>query len=795
MQRFICVHGHFYQPPRENPWLESVEVQDSAFPYHDWNERITAECYGPNGQSRILNERDEISELVNNYSWMSFNFGPTLLSWLESQRPDVYQKVLEGDKQSQERFSGHGSAIAQAYNHMILPLANDRDAATQILWGIADFQHRFGRAPEGMWLAETAVDTRALELMAKHGIKYTILAPHQSKRIRRIGDWDWRDTAWGNLDPTMPYLARLPSGATITVFIYDGPISRSLAFEGLLNSGDLFAERLRSAFRDDRQHPQIVNIATDGETYGHHRIHAEMALSYAIRKLSGSHQAQVTNYGEYLARHPPTHEIEVFDHSSWSCIHGVERWKSDCGCNSGMRLGWRQHWRGPLRAALDWLRDEMARIFDAEGRKIFRDPWEARDAYVAVVLDRGESARKAFLDAQSAHELTEREEVTGYQLLEMQRHAMLMYTSCGWFFDELSGIETVQVMQYAARGLQLARQVAGEDFEPRFLELLAEAKSNIEEIGDGRNIYLEQVKPAMVDLGKVASHYAISSLFERYGENTVVYSHDVRREDHTVRVGGRRKMAFGRIHVRSRITQDSATYSYGVLHLGDHNVSGGIRAFQGLGSYEQMKSEIVELFLREDVPDLIRAVDRQFGAGTYSLRLLFRDEQQKIVRVLMDSALQEAAALYRSFNREYGPLARFLTDIDAPVPDRFRVAIAFSLHEDLQSVLSRDDVSVDSVSPMLEQIRRSGVSPEVVGLEFVFRKVLQRAAARWQESPDDADAVNAMERILAVMEILPFKVNLWAAQNSAYETVHQKAAGTNPRSVAIAKRLRVAAGA
>jgi hypothetical protein len=370
---------------------------------------------------------------------------------------------------------------------------------------------------------------------------------------------------------------------------------------------------------------------------------------------------------------------------------------------------------------------------------------------------------------------------------------MLMYTSCGWFFDELTGIETVQIIQYAARALQLATQITGQSLAEEFLERLHQAKSNIPEHGDGRSIYMKWVKPAMVDVEKVAAHYAVSSLFERYQERSRIYSHQVTREDHTVQTAGRRKLGLGRIHVRSEITEESATFAYGVLHLGDHNVSGGVRPYHGDEAYAGMKEEIVEFFQREDIPDLIRAVDRQFGEETYSLRFLFRDEQHKITRVLLASALEEAAALYRSFNREFGPLARFLTDIGAPVPNRFRMAIEFALHQDLQTALSHDDADRDNIRQLLDQLRRSGIATEQVSLEFAFRQVLEKWALRWKANPADLDAERAMNRLLNVLDVLPFQVNLWMVQNAAYEVVRGATVPVSEESAQIAVRLGVAA--
>ncbi|HET8916453.1 MAG TPA: glycoside hydrolase, partial [Candidatus Binatia bacterium] len=359
MKRYICIHGHFYQPPRENPWLESVELQDSAYPYHDWNERVTAECYAPNSVSRILDGDNQIIQLVNNYSKISFNFGPTLLAWLEAKAPDVYDAILEADRESQKNFSGHGSALAQVYNHMILPLANARDRRTQILWGIRDFQRRFKRLPEGMWLPETAVDIESLEILAELGIRFTILAPHQADRVRPIGGRVWHDVSGSRIDPTQAYEQRLPSGRKIALFFYDGPIARAVAFEGLLSSGEHLANRLVGAFDDGRNRPQLVHIATDGESYGHHHRFGDMALAYALNTIESNQLAQLTNYGEYLERHLPTHQVEIIEKTSWSCFHGIDRWWSNCGCNSGGRPGWNQEWRTPLRGALDTLRDSL----------------------------------------------------------------------------------------------------------------------------------------------------------------------------------------------------------------------------------------------------------------------------------------------------------------------------------------------------------------------------------------------------------------------------------------------------
>jgi len=391
LSKNICIHAHFYQPPRENAWLEEVEPQDSAYPYHDWNQKISAECYGPNAKSRILDSKKMIVDIVNNYSKISFNFGPTLLSWLRREEPDIYNAIIEADNISRDNFSGHGSAIAQCYNHMIMPLASSRDKRTQILWGIRDFESHFRRMPEGMWLPETAVDLETLDIMAEEGVKFIILAPSQGAKTRRLGENEWKEVNGSKIDSQIPYLCTLPSGRSIAIFFYNGPISHDVAFGGLLKNGENFAKRLNSTFVDS-QEPQLVHIASDGETYGHHHRFGDMALGFCLHYIESNKLADITIYGEFLEKFPPKHEVTLFENSSWSCVHGVERWRNNCGCNSGIHPSWNQEWRLPLRGALDWLRDNLLRMYEKEMSVYAHDTWKTRDEYIDVVLDRSKGA-------------------------------------------------------------------------------------------------------------------------------------------------------------------------------------------------------------------------------------------------------------------------------------------------------------------------------------------------------------------------------------------------------------------
>ena len=769
MDRYICVHGHFYQPPRENAWLEYVEVQDSAYPYHDWNERITAECYEPNYSSHILNSERKIVQIVSNYAKMSFNFGPTLLSWMEENVPHVYQAILDADRESQQVFSGHGSAIAQAYNHMIMPLATRRDKYTQVVWGIQDFEHRFGRKPEGMWLPETAVDLETLDILAELGLRFTILAPHQASRVRPLGARTWQDVKDGKIDPTMAYELRLPSGHKINLFFYDGPTARAVAFEGLLASGEKFAERLTSAFSNDRTWSQLVHIATDGETYGHHHRFGDMALAYATNYIETNNLAHVTNYSEYLANCPPTHEVEIAENTSWSCTHGIERWRSDCSCNSGMHQGWNQAWRAPLRKALDWLRDTVAQKYEEKESQYLRDPWAARNDYIQIVLDRSPENVQQFMNPHAAHELNDVERITALKLLELQRYAMLMYTSCGWFFDDLSGIETVQAIQYAGRVVQLAEELFGEPLEPHFLDLLEAAKSNIREHSDGRRVYEKFVKPAMVDLTKVAAHYVVSSLFEEYAEQTKIYRYTVDVEDYQASQAGRAKLATGRARFTSEITQESALLSFGALHFGDHNLNAGIREYLGTEPYREMLQEVSQAFVISDLPQVIRLLDKHFGTSTYSLRSLFRDEQRKVLDCILESTLTEVEAAFRQVYEYHYPLMRFLTDLGTPPPKAFHAAAAFILNTDLRRKVSSDTLDVERIESLLEEARAWKVDLDAEGLSYLLEKTLERMMDAFSSNPEDIELLDALVSAVSLAQSMPHPVDLWKVQNQFYE--------------------------
>jgi alpha-amylase/alpha-mannosidase (GH57 family) len=767
MNKYICIHGHFYQPPRENPWLNEVEIQESAYPFHDWNSRISAECYARNGASRIIDEKGKIIDIVNNYSYMSFNFGPTLLEWMEKSDPEAYKSILEADKESQERFSGHGSALAQAYNHMIMPLANDKDKETQIIWGIKDFEYRFKRKPEGMWCGETAMNTDTLELLAKHGIKFTILSPYQADKVRIIGEEDWEDVSGAKVNPNRAYICNLPSGNSINIFFYDGPISQGIAFERLLNSGDVFADRLLGLIKEGEE-PQIVNIATDGETYGHHHRFGEMALSYCIDQIEKSGKARMTVYGEFLELFPPDSEIKIIENSSWSCYHGVERWRNDCGCNSGMNPGFHQKWRGPLRAAFDFVRDQSAPLFEKEMKKFVADPWKVRDEYIQVILDRSPDNVENFIQQQTERNLSVDEKQVFLKLLEMQFHTMLMYTSCGWFFDEITGIESMQDILYASRAVQLAKEVTGVDLEPEFIKLLEKAPSNIPANEDGGKAYLKFVKPAILDMLRVGAHYAISSLFAQYGEEIDLYSYRAKSENYDFYEAGKYKLSVGKINLQSKITWEHKLISFSVLHLGEHQIYGGVREFAGDEAFNKMHDEITEAFLKGHVQEVLIFMDQHFGTHNYSFWHLFKDDQKRIINQVLDTTLINVEGMFRSIYENHYPLMMAFNDLNMDLPKPLRITGDFIVNTKIKRILESNHLDVKELRNLKDEIGRLKVELDLVTLNYFATNRISKLMEKLAADPEDLEVMSDAIDLIEVTRQIPLQPDLWKADNIAF---------------------------
>ncbi|MEL6385275.1 MAG: DUF3536 domain-containing protein [Cyanobacteria bacterium J06626_18] len=701
----VCIHGHFYQPPRENPYLGAIECQPGAAPFHDWNERIHHECYRPNAFARVLNEHGEVIDIVNNYAYISFNIGPTLMSWLERHDPETYRRILEADRASCERLAGYGNAIAQVYNHIILPLASDRDKRTQIRWGKADFVARFGRDPEGIWLAETAVDYPTLEALVDEGFSFTILAPSQVQSCRPMPTGDDPDPKWhqvggGQIDPTRPYRCFLPSRHAdgspryIDVFFYDGPISRDMGFNDVLESSQHFAGRVGQAVRGDHRPSQLIAVATDGETFGHHRGGAEKTLAYAVTKEFSQQGWTVTNFAHYLHCNQPTWEAVLKPVTAWSCSHGVDRWQDDCGCGGGGV--WHQQWRRPLRNALDWLRDELAEIFEATGSQFFREPWAAREDYVAVIRDRSQTSRDQLFAAHQTHELKRTERVDALRLLEMQHHALLMYTSCGWFFEELSRPEGTQILRYAARAIELAGEVAGVELESEFIRRLETAPSNVPQFRDGAGVYRQLVTPSQVSLEQVAAHYAMSSLFTPYHREQRLYSYTVHQEDYQMQRMGPLSLAVGRLQITSDVTCERTDVSFAVLHLGGWDFHCCVQGFRRRLDYQRAKDAVMAAFAEASAAQAIVAINAAFGDRAYTLQTLFAEERHRIMQLLSQETLQRLDQLYTQVYRDnYGLLKAFHRD-GLTVPQELQVAAEVAIkHRALEGLRALEQETSD----------------------------------------------------------------------------------------------------
>ena len=779
MERYVCIHGHFYQPPRENPWLEYVELQDTAYPHHDWNERVTQECYLQNAASRILGPDKRIIDIVNNYTNISFDFGPTLLHWLQIQAPEVYEKIIQADIKSREAFSGHGSAIAMAYNHIIMPLANTADKHTQVIWGIRDFEFRFARYPEGMWLPETAVDIETLEVLAEHGIKFTILAPSQAKQVRQLGTKRWQKVDDKNLDITMPYLCNLPSGRSISLFFYHGPISHNIAYGGLLNNGETFAARLVESFKDKDPSTScganLVHIATDGESFGHHHRHGDMALAYCLHHIRANKLAKITIYGEYLEKFPPINEVEIWENSSWSCAHGVERWRSNCGCSSQPSKSFQQQWRAPLRRGLDWIRDKMAETYQTRMSQYCSDPWQVRNQYIAVINDRAAENVDGFIRNAAGKDLGFEDKVTFLKLLEMQRDAMLMYTSCGWFFDDIWGMETLQVLQYAARAMQLHEELANINLLPEFKNILKEASINVKDFSNGAEVYKAYVEPTVIDLNRVGVHFALSSIFEENPrERRNIYCYSANMEEYERSEAGVQTLAIGRANIQSDVTLEKYAVEFAVLYLSDHNLMAALTSGMPDEDFQQMRKELSRSFHKGDTNEVMRQMNIRFAGNNYSLWHLFKDQQRRMLYKLLANTWQEIESSFRHIYEHNYAIMLMIRGMNMPLPKALSAPAEFILNQDLCSVIAADEIDLGRLQNLTDEALRLSLKLDETTLGFEASRRVNRFMGKLKESPDDIELLAAIERSLNILSTIISDMNLQAAQNIFFAVGKEK---------------------
>ena len=780
-EKFLTIHGHFYQPPRENPWLEAIELQDSALPFHDWNERICKECYNPNSVSRIVDNKNQILDIVNNYQYMSFNFGPTLLSWMEEFAPLTYERIIKADIDSFSEHSGHGNAIAQVYNHMIMPLANAHDKETQVKWGIRDFEYRFGRKPEGIWLAETAVDDATLKVLVDNGIKFTILSPYQALKIRKTGDKEWQDVSWGNIDPARSYKYTLKgdSKKSIALFFYDGAISKSVAFDELLKDGNRFIKRLKEGVSETRNYPQLVNIATDGESYGHHTKFGDMALSYVLKIKAEDEGFKITNYAEYLDKYESDYEVDIKQASSWSCFHGVGRWKEDCGCSTGGHPGWNQKWREPLRNALDYLRDELAKVFEAEGPKYFNDnPWTIRNKYIDVILDRNYVTIRKFQKENFKPDLTEEQKVKGMELLEIQRQAMLMYTSCGWFFSEISGIETVQIMKYAARAMQLVARFTNEDFETHFKDILSQAKSNIAEFGTGKDIYERFVKPSVVTAKQIACLWAISSLYQDFEDEEDVYCYTVKRHSYQKVQKGSSNFLVGHIEISSKVTLQKADLMFALMQYAGGDFHCAIKEFSNDAEFNELQATLIKTFALNPITEIIRTLDEKFGKEYFTLKDIFIEERKKILQILLKDQLEKFGNTYKEMYDQGKGSIYHMQNLGLEIPKEFKISAEYALSHRYNDLLAGSDGFVED--PIVQQIKDINYEAKRMNIDIDktpsnknFAKRIITNLNRLTKSFEIQQADTIIE-LFEMIEKLDLQIDISEAQNIYYNKIYHR---------------------
>lgn len=778
---FLTIHGHFYQPPRENPWLEAIELQDSALPFHDWNERISKECYTPNSVSRIVDNRNRILDIVNNYEYMSFNFGPTLLSWLEHYAPLTYERIIKADIESATEHSGHGNAMAQVYNHIIMPLANEKDKETQIKWGIRDFEYRFGRKPEGMWLAETAVDDDTLRLLEENGIKFTVLSPYQADKCKSDTDKDWTDVSWGNIDPARSYRYYIKSakGKFIDLFFYDGAISRSVAFDELLTDGNKFTKRLKEGVSHQRDYAQLVNIATDGESYGHHTKFGDMALAYVLKIRAKDEGFKITNYAEYLEKYRSNMEVKIKQASSWSCFHGVGRWKEDCGCSTGGHPGWNQKWRKPLRDALNYLRDELIPIFETEGAKYFvSDVWEVRNKYIEVILDRSEMNVKKFQKENFKQGLSDDEKVLAMQLLEIQRQNLLMYTSCGWFFSEISGIETVQIMKYAARAMQLAARFTDKNLEENFLNILSEAKSNISEYGTGKDIFINFVKPSIITPKQIAGLWALSSLYQDFDDEEDVYCYKITRKSYKKISKGSSNFVIANIEIQSQITLQKSNLIVALMQYAGGDFHCAIKQYSDDEEFNQIKTNLVKTFLLNSITEIIRALDECFGKEYFTLKDIFIEERRKILQILLKDKLAKFSQIYRDMYDEGKGSIYHLQNLGLNIPDEFKLSAGYALSRKFNDIVIHSDgfleeEMIQRAADINSEAKKIGITLDKMPSNKLFCKKILQNINRLVHSFEIQQA-DAILDIFDTIKRLELELDIAEAQNIYFSKIYHR---------------------
>ena len=790
--KHLIIHGHFYQPPRENPWTERIDQQESAHPYHDWNERIARECYMPNTRSRLLDEYGRITDMVNNYEWISFNFGPTLLRWMEDMRPEIYSRILEADARSAKRLNGHGNAIAQIYNHIIMPLASVRDQETEIKWAIYDFERRFHRSPEGIWLSETAINSTTLDILIGFGFRFIILSPHQAEAVRPIGEDEWTDVSDGSINIGRAYRAFRYTGKRgskrsddfIDIFFYHAGLAQDISFNHLLSNGDVLAERIDSVF--DEVESDLVTVATDGEVYGHHEPFADMALAYLVSRASAGRRITMTNFASYLEAHETTYEVRLKpgpngEGTSWSCFHGVGRWKEDCGCKIDPVRNWNQKWRSPLRNGLNELRDSLAGIFADEGGKLLKDPWKARNEYVEIIDTKDLRLIEEFVKKRMKGEKSPERITRALELLESQRNALLMFTSCGWFFDDISGIETVQILLYAARAIELAGPEHSGILEEHLLETLAEAKSNIPSGGTGADIYRRSVAIARVNKEMLTAYYAVLSHLFGPAENSGIFGYAFEPIADEELESNRRTTKTGLVHIRDPYTLSSSYLIYLVTIEEDSGFTSFVKDTStnsvnvATDRYRVVRKRLCDVAKKSDLGEgaFRAAVKEIFDREPFTLNDMFEEERTKVIGHLTAKRLNNVYDAFAKIYDETKALLVTLKDYRMKPPQSLLVPAEAILNRQLTEEVSRWERSLEhssliGIKRVIQEAAQHGIEIDRSAASHSFTELVLEQIERAVESRN-ANLVDAILNFVELSTTINVKLDESTIQDRIFE--------------------------
>jgi hypothetical protein len=700
------------------------------------------------------------------------------VNWLKTHHPRTFSRVLEADQISQVRTEGHGNAIAQVFNHSILPLCNERDARTQIRWGLRFFEHNFGRPSEGMWLPETACSAAVLGYLIDEGVRFTILDPSQAARISKSGTESWVSVDAGSIDPSVPYRFLHPdgSGRSISLFFYDASIARGIAFEGALSSSQGLIDRFE---RQSKGAGHLVHAATDGESYGHHSPFGERCLAFALSHEAPQRGFNVTNYGRFLELHPPAFDVEIRlgpegEGTSWSCPHGVARWKRDCGCQTGGKSGWNQTWRRPLRDALEWLSEEATRLFTENGHDFFVDPWEARDLYIERLLEPSRPLG-SLLKKVRARRLTPKDQVRAMSLLEIQRFSMLMFTSCGWFFNDLAGIETIQVLKYAGRLFDEVKSIGLPVQERPFLERLAQAESNDRTEGNGAEIYSRYVVPCRVSPPQVAASIALTRLAGVSPDEGDEAGFRFTLSSYTDRKEGRFRVGTGRIRLEAAFTDRAYDFATAAIFIGGADFYGFVRPFPGDEPFARTVERLDAHFVAASMPSIFRFLDREFGPEAYGLEHLATDTRTDLFNRVFSDLLDTLARQYTRIYDDNRRVLEMLRRGGFEMPALLRLAAEFALGRRFEQAVLRNDGSLDPADyeeaiSLLREAQKNGVTIAREKVRSHFEKMVVHAVNMVVEHPGP----HAVERALGTVSIatsLGVPVDVDEAQEILYPLI------------------------